>query len=321
MRLHQRVGRLNRYGQTRRVEVLSLRNSGTVEALIWDKLNSKIQNIMRAFDAVMDEPEDLLQLVLGMTSPRLFDRLFSEGQRVGREHLGEWFDWQTAQFGGQDVLKTVRDLIGHSASFDYQQASSLIPRVDLPDLLPFFRLALRYNSRLLREEGELVHFKTPEDWLDIGVLREYKSLAFFRGGDRGDIAGVGHKVVDVALQQSRSLQANVALTHWAGLEAPLYVFRVVDRVTTGPSARRTFMGRLMGGEPRWLRDWELLQLLNDLRAGPDGAAGPGLMQALADMLEDETRSLTEQLPDFNLDYAAPLVEPYAVFAPVPQNTS
>ncbi|OOV11925.1 SNF2-related protein [Deinococcus sp. LM3] len=318
MRLHQRVGRLNRYGQTRRVEVLSLRNPGTVEALIWDKLNGKIQNIMRAFDAVMDEPEDLLQLVLGMTSPRLFDRLFSEGQRVGRSNLGDWFDQQTAQFGGQDVLKTVRDLIGHSASFDYQQTSSLIPRVDLPDLLPFFRLALRHNSRLLREEGDLMHFKTPEQWMGLGVLREYKNLAFFRGGDRGDVAGVGHKVVDAALQQSRGLQANVALTHWTGLNAPLYVFRVADRVTTSPSARRTFIGRLMSAEPRWLRDWELLQLLNDIKAGPDAPANPGLMQALADMLEDETSVLTKQLPDFNLDYAAPLVEPYAIFAPLPQ---
>jgi SNF2 family DNA or RNA helicase len=38
MRLHQRVGRLNRYGQQRPVEVVSLRNPDTVEAMIWQKL-------------------------------------------------------------------------------------------------------------------------------------------------------------------------------------------------------------------------------------------------------------------------------------------
>src|SRR5664279_619763 len=61
MRLHQRVGRLNRYGQKERVEVVTLRNPDTVESRIWDKLNSKIGNIMLAFGHVMEEPEDLLQ--------------------------------------------------------------------------------------------------------------------------------------------------------------------------------------------------------------------------------------------------------------------
>jgi hypothetical protein len=72
MCLHQRVGRLNRYGQKLAVEVIALRNPQTVETLIWDKLNRKIDNIMQSLQQVMDEPEDLLQLVLGMTSPNFF---------------------------------------------------------------------------------------------------------------------------------------------------------------------------------------------------------------------------------------------------------
>ena len=63
MRLHQRVGRLNRYGQKKQVEVITLRNPETVESHIWTKLNNKIDNIMQALGAVMDEPEDLMQLV------------------------------------------------------------------------------------------------------------------------------------------------------------------------------------------------------------------------------------------------------------------
>src|SRR4026208_587887 len=46
MRLHQRGGRLNRYGQKARVDVIMLRNPDTVEARIWDKLNGKIGHIM-----------------------------------------------------------------------------------------------------------------------------------------------------------------------------------------------------------------------------------------------------------------------------------
>ena len=66
MRLHQRVGRLNRYGQKYPVEVVTLRNPDTVESRIWDKLNEKLKRIMLALGNAMEEPEDLLQLVLGM---------------------------------------------------------------------------------------------------------------------------------------------------------------------------------------------------------------------------------------------------------------
>ena len=62
MRLHQWVGRLNRYGHKNPVEVITLRNPATVEARIWDLLNAKLERIMAAISGVMDEPEDLLQL-------------------------------------------------------------------------------------------------------------------------------------------------------------------------------------------------------------------------------------------------------------------
>ena len=85
MRLHQRVGRLNRYGQQRPVEVVSLRNPDTVEAMIWQKLEQKLNSIMRALGSAMDEPEDLMQLVLGMSGESLFDDLFSGAISVKRE--------------------------------------------------------------------------------------------------------------------------------------------------------------------------------------------------------------------------------------------
>ena len=54
MRLHQRVGRLSRYGQQRPVSVYILRNPNTVEARIWDLLNEKLERVQRTFSAVMD---------------------------------------------------------------------------------------------------------------------------------------------------------------------------------------------------------------------------------------------------------------------------
>ena len=66
MRLHQRVGRLSRYGQTRPVSVYILRNPQTVEARIWDLLNAKLERIQAALSSVMEEQEDISQLVIGM---------------------------------------------------------------------------------------------------------------------------------------------------------------------------------------------------------------------------------------------------------------
>lgn len=114
MRLHQRVGRLNRYGQQRPVEVVSLRNPDTVEAMIWQKLEQKLNSIMRALGSAMDEPEDLMQLVLGMSGEGLFDDLFSGAISVKREKLDAWFDNTTGTLGGESAIQTVRDLIGHA---------------------------------------------------------------------------------------------------------------------------------------------------------------------------------------------------------------
>ena len=55
MRLHQRVGRLSRYGQRRPVSVYILRNPDTVEARIWDLLNEKLERVQRALSAVMEQ--------------------------------------------------------------------------------------------------------------------------------------------------------------------------------------------------------------------------------------------------------------------------
>ena len=113
MRLHQRVGRLNRYGQTQQVEVITVRNPDTVESRIWDKLNTQIANIMLALNQVVDGSEDLLQLILGMTSQSLFRELFSEAPDVPEESLSKWFDSRAASYGGRDVVETVGELVGH----------------------------------------------------------------------------------------------------------------------------------------------------------------------------------------------------------------
>ena len=89
MRLHQRVGRLNRYGQKKQVEVVVVRNPETLEGRIWQILQEKMNQIMLALGHAMDEPEDFLQLVLGMTSPELWRELFVEAPQVPKESLAQ----------------------------------------------------------------------------------------------------------------------------------------------------------------------------------------------------------------------------------------
>lgn len=92
MRLRQRVGRPNRYVRRHAVDVLMLCNTDTVESLIWERLVGKIQRITQILGQAMDEPEDLLELVLDMTDPSMFTSLFVKASRVPRERLGAWFD-------------------------------------------------------------------------------------------------------------------------------------------------------------------------------------------------------------------------------------
>jgi ERCC4-related helicase len=127
MRLHQRVGRLSRYGQTRPVDVLTFKNPSTIESHIWSLLDEKLLRITRAFQSAMDDPEDMRQLVIGMASPDLFEGLFTEAAKVPRERLEEWFNARTATLGGKDAVAAVRDIFGNVARFDFGQVS-LLPR-------------------------------------------------------------------------------------------------------------------------------------------------------------------------------------------------
>jgi hypothetical protein len=315
---------LNRYGQARPVEVYTLRNPATVESRIWDKLNSKIDQITRTLGSVMDEPEDLLQLVLGMTSPGLFRELFADAAAVPPERLSEWFDQKTARFGGQDVLRTVRDLVGHCARFDFQQVSEQIPRLDLPDLRPFFTAMLERNHRRVQEDDGGISFKTPDAWSKTrGVRPSYQGLVFDReaiGGDTQRVVGVGNLIFDLAVEQARGEDACLTWLSADALERSLFIFRVSDRVTAGGgSVRAVVLGVevVPGPEGRVLGDWELLRTLNRL-TGEKSARRPSGPPPVVDSfvfgrsLEAAQKAARLQLPQLQLPFRHPDAELVAV---------
>lgn len=272
MRLHQRVGRLNRYGQTEQVEVVTLRNPNTVESIIWEKLNAKINQINQALDEVMDDPEDLLQLILGMTPNSIFREIFSNAPNLKRDTLANWFNEKTAQFGGKDVIETVRDLVGNCASFDFQQISDQIPRLDLLDLKPFFLSMLAFNKRQVRQEGNELSFITPEVWLsDPAIRTRYQGLVFDRtdkSKKANQVLGVGHKLLDEAITQAKGMSACITVLPEKILQNPLLVYRIADRVTTETGTVRAVIVGVQveqtKGECSLLQDWKLLDKLNFL---------------------------------------------------------
>lgn len=271
MRLHQRVGRLNRYGQRDQVRVISFRNPCTVESRIWTKLMEKIEQINEALRRVMADPEDMYQLVLGMTPPAVFRDVFAEADRVPIDKFDAWFDRETARFGDQDVIDTVRDLVGNCARFDFQEVSEKLPQVDLPDLEGFVTGMLVHNRRQPRLGPDGLSFKTPDEWLvDPAILPEYSGMLFDRGKvvskTPEQLLGVGHKLVDMALDQASQLEGCVAVIAGGKLDCPILACRVFDRVTTGESVRLpvTCGAELRDGQIQMIPDWKLLRVLNGL---------------------------------------------------------
>lgn len=270
MRLHQRVGRLSRYGQKRPVSVYILRNPQTVEARIWDLLNEKLERIQLALSSVMEEQEDISHLVIGMAGNSLFNELFSGGQGLSNERLGAWFDQATATLGGRDVVETVRELLGNVSRFDFQQVGKDLPKVDLPDLEKFFTQTIGRHGRRIYRRDEGLEIKTPDEWKvrSYALRDKYEGLVFdrsLRGTNAASrVLGVGHPLFDIALQEARSLPATFACAD--GVAAPLLIVSVEDEVTgTGALVHRLIFGVTeKEGKAEILRDWELLQVLNTL---------------------------------------------------------
>lgn len=263
MRLHQRVGRLNRYGQKHQVTVLNFRNPATVESRIWDKLLNKLENISIAFDNVMTDPEDIQQLVLGMTSPKMFRDLFSTAHKIKKENVGTWFDKKTATFGGDDIATVVKSMVGNVSKFDFKQISKLLPKVKLSDLQPFFELSLQVNGRRPEKNGKFISFKTPDAWLtSIAIRRKYENMTFQRIENKEQILGIGNQVINTAIQTAKSYEGIITAIPAEFLPESIALYRIQDRVTLNNVKPSIVIGVTESG--KILFDWSILKQINKI---------------------------------------------------------
>lgn len=316
MRLHQRVGRLSRYGQKRDVQVFILRNPDTVEARIWDLLNVKLERIQAALDVAMDEREDISQLVIGLSGTTI-EAIFAEGQaqfgageEPGREGVAKWFDQASATIGGEDLVTSVRRMLGNVSRFDFNQVGNNIPKVDLPDLERFLRMELERQAKrpMKREDG--LEVIAPEEWSksDYAISKRYTGLVFDRNAPIDPkqaptrLAGVGHSLFDRALNESLGREA--FLIRCSRLEAPLLVATISDEVTGhGQTVSSIVIGarRNADGEVQVLRDWELLLQLNRIGSVDASLELPILkaedLQKMAAELEGHIVKLANELAE------------------------
>jgi len=320
MRLHQRHGRLNRYGQKHPVQITLFRNPETLEGQIWGMLNDKISNINASLAASMDEPEDLLPLVLGMTPSSTFDDLFFKSPEKEASGLRNWFDAKTATLGGKDIVDTVRNLVGHAQKFDFQSISSQIPKLDLNDLQPFFEGMLRRHRKQIRRTGDAITFKTPAEWAKApGVTGLQENLVFDRHPPKGSgwkVAGVGSPVVNQALAEAQELDALVTVLEGEYCEhSDLYVFTIEDKLTGSSSQVKQVSCALLKRpkeEAVLINDGELVAFLNGIlnRLPASRFADPPVNELPArtfskpslDALQSE---LLKQLPSLQLPFRMP----------------
>jgi ERCC4-related helicase len=326
MRLHQRVGRLSRYGQSEVVEVVTVRNPDTVESRIWECLDDKLQRITLAFQGGMEDPEDMRQLVLGMASTEVFRDIFADADAGLRgERLAQWFNSRTATFGGKDAVDLVRGVFGNVARFDFGEVAAQIPRVDLPDLLPFFKtvLAVLGKRPAVQADERRLTLKTPKEWMTDYTIMEQYELLFSRAErprPREDIAGIGLRVVDRALLSA--IERPESLCVLGGLDAPLVVFAVRDRVTgTDGAVNKVVVG--LSGDPQrgWtlLRDWEIVKHLNPLaehpRARSFSAPGEPPPLDVPGLIRAAEGDLVGRLAGLGLPFQVPVAEALACLLP------
>lgn len=319
MRLHQRVGRLHRYGQKRPVRVHLLRNPKTVESRIWALLEEKLSRIQSALSASMEEAEDITQLVIGMSGNRFFDDLFSQGTLPKSERLSSWFDAQTQLFGGKDAVELVRQLLGNVARYDFQAVGADVPKLDLPALEPFFRNAMQYFGRRVIRSGDGVSVATPEHWKSsLDFRSRYDGLSFDRQLPHeralNKLLGVGHPLIDRSLAELR--EGNHFVGRAKGLDGVLVLINVEDEVTgTEVTVHRVVIGAELtnDGAKAALKDWEALIRVNALQPLDSETIPPSpAEQSIVDGLIDWVKS---QQPQSALQFRRPKFTPAVAVLP------
>ncbi|MDV2994845.1 MAG: hypothetical protein N4J56_004499 [Chroococcidiopsis sp. SAG 2025] len=239
--------------------------------------------------------------------------------------MHQWFDCQTAKFGGKDAIAAVREIVGSCNKFDFQQVSPSLPQLDLPDLQPFFLAMLHLNKRRIKHTDEKFSFLTPDSWrIEPAIQREYEQVHFNRYlRDRNAIhhlLGVGHKLFDAALAQAMGFSECVAVL--PGLKQILFIFLISDRVTGNSNIRQAIAAVSIDlfNQAYILKDWELIATINlylaDFKKIPESSNCCTLsVGEICQSLTSAEQFLEKHLDNLDLPFKILAIEAIAVLLP------
>jgi hypothetical protein len=222
-------------------------------------------------------------------------------------------------------VRVVQDLIGHAQHFDFAQMSDRVPKLDLPDLAPFFRLALRQNRRQLTEKAGFWSFVTPVAWQEKpGIRHRYDDVHFDRkapSGKKGTILGVGSRLFNIALEQTCDLPDSYATTSQTSAGRTLFIFRCFDRITGNPAQPRAIVSGVLSDETgsQILKDWQVMMILNELAGlvkpvaeadSTSSSVAPGDREILSEV----EALMRANLPSLDLPFRQPDLELLGIVA-------
>lgn len=261
MRLQQRIGRLDRYGQARRVQVFNLRAPDSWDARIAQRIQERIEVIQRTM-TLAGLSEDYREMLLGEVADRVDPaRLFSRalaGQDVSDATVDGWI----REAAGS--VQRLQHLLGDSAGFS-GDASAFRPTLTGDDFKLAFALALERHGLRLQETRNsanqfvpgVYHFRLPEAFRDpvfrpvrtFHVVFDREVFQRVRDEDLGRVrgqpirpvlAGFGEPVTDWLFQsamEARGGESSFAIAapeDWPHGEGWLFVFALR---WLGPSRR------------------------------------------------------------------------------------
>ena len=155
MRIHQRIGRLDRYGQKEEVIAYNLQRTGTIEDRLRSYLDQKIGTIIAALRELEgDRAEDLREAVLGQVDEELdLNKIYAAALRPGGERLSQE-EIDRAVASAQAAALRMNEIYGLLERFDLRAFQQLHAQFTAPDLEEFVRRFLRHSGRRLEDHKD-----------------------------------------------------------------------------------------------------------------------------------------------------------------------
>lgn len=207
MRIEQRVGRIYRFGQTKRVQIYNFRGKETVEDKIYGFLEQKIEIAAKALAKVTGEdPEDIKTAMLGQLESEvdynsIYKRAIVEQDiEQSKEEIEEGV--KKAQLAYEIATNSLfRDVSGYSFA-NYEK--ELKADIDLEALRELTERFLQHHRRQFQKKDGLFEFLTPEDLRGPGIDERFTKVTFDRKTaiENPDLTffALGHPFVDRMLK-------------------------------------------------------------------------------------------------------------------------